>query len=365
MALPIVPSSTFDFGDQAAVDCYYETGQGFLYGRYENPTVRVAERFIADLEQADDAACFGSGMAAISTAVLSSVRAGDRVAAQRELYGGTVALLTHVLPQHGVAVEWLDAAEVAELEARRIAGCKLLYLESPTNPALRIVDLGRAARIGHEAGALVAVDSTFASPILQRPLGLGVDLVIHSATKYLGGHTDLVGGVVAGSKERIERIAQRRRVLGGTMDPFSAFLLVRGMRTLALRVEAQCGGAALVATFLERHPAVERVFYPGLDSHPDRAVAQRQMSGSGGMVAFEVSGGTAAAVRVHDRLKLFSRAASLGGIESLVSIPAKMSHRHLDAAQRRKAGIADGLLRLSIGLEAPEDLIADLEQALR
>ena len=365
MALPIVPSSTYDFADQAGVDQYYETGRGFLYARYENPTVRVAERFVADLEQAEEAACFGSGMAAISTTVLSSVRAGDRVAAQRELYGGTVGLLSQVLPQHGVTVEWLDAAEIAALEPSRIAGCKLLYLESPTNPALRIVDLARAARVGHEAGAIVAVDSTFASPVLQQPIGLGVDLVIHSATKYLGGHTDLVGGVVAGTRERIEPIAKRRRVLGGTMDPFSAFLLVRGMRTLAVRVEAQCRSAALVASFLEQHPAVERVFYPGLESHPDRDVAERQMSGFGAMVAFEVAGGGEAAERVHDRLKLIARAASLGGIESLVSIPARMSHRHLTPEQRKQAGIGDGLLRLSIGLEAPEDLIADLDQALR
>lgn len=365
LALPIVPSSTYDFDDQSAVDRYYESGEGYLYSRYENPTVRVAERFVADLERAEDAACFGSGMAAISTTMLTLVRAGDRVAAQRELYGGTVGLLDQVLPQHGVAVDWLDAAEIAELEPRRIAGCRLLYLESPTNPALRIVDLARAARIGREAGAVVAVDSTFASPILQRPIELGVDLVLHSATKYLGGHSDLVGGVVAGRRDRIETIARRRRLLGGILDPFSAFLLVRGLRTLAVRVEAQVRNAGLVAAFLEQHRAVERVFYPGLESHPDRAVAERQMSGAGAMVSFEVSGGAPAAERAHDRLRLFVRAPSLGGIESLASIPARMSHRHLGPEQRRQAGISDGLVRLSIGLEAPEDLIADLDQALR
>jgi len=365
MAPAIVPSSTFDFEDQAAVDRYYESQIGYVYSRYGNPTVRQAERLVADLEEAEDAACFGSGMAAISTVVLLRVQAGDRIAAQRELYGGTTELLGRVLPGFGVTVTWLGVQELAELTPQRIAGCKLLYLETPTNPTLRIVDLPRAASCAREAGVLVAVDSTFASPILQRPLASGIDLVIHSATKYLGGHTDLIGGVVAGRAAVIEEVARRRRLSGGTMDPFSAFLLLRGMRTLAVRVDAQCGTAETVARFLERHPAVERVHYPGLDSHPDRALAARQMSRFGAMVAFEVAGGEEAAVRFHDRLRLISRAGSLGGIESLISIPAKMSHRHLERAERRAAGIGDGLVRLSVGLEAPDDLIADLDQALR
>ena len=365
IAPAIVPSSTFDFLDQAAVDRYYESGEGFVYSRYGNPTVRQAERFVAELEEAEDAACFGSGMAAISTVVLARVHPGDRIAAQRELYGGAVELLDRVVPQHGVTVEWLDAQAVGALEPRQIAGCKLLYLETPTNPTLRIVDLARAARAAREAGVLVAVDSTFGSPILQRPIASGIDLVIHSATKYLGGHTDLIGGVVAGRAELIREIGRRRRLFGGTMDPFSAFLLLRGMRTLAVRVEAQCRGAEAVARFLEGHPAVERVFYPGLASHPDHELAGRQMSAFGGMVAFVAAGGERSAVRVHDRLRLFARAGSLGGIESLVSIPAKMSHRHLERERRLAAGIEDGLIRLSIGLEAPADLIEDLDQALR
>jgi len=364
MAPAIVPSSTFDFEDQAAVDRYYESRIGYVYSRYGNPTVRQAERLVAELEQADDAACFGSGMAAISTVILLRVHAGDRIAAQRELYGGTTELLNRVLPQYGVGVDWLGVRELSELRPERIAGRKLLFLETPTNPTLRVVDLGRAARCAREAGVLVAVDSTFASPILQRPLASGVDLVVHSATKYLGGHTDLVGGVVAGRADLIDEVTRRRRLSGGTMDPFSAFLLLRGMRTLAVRVEAQCRTAETVAHFLDKHPAVERVHYPGLESHPDHALAERQMSRFGAMISFEVAGGEAAAVGFHDRLRLVSRAGSLGGVESLVSIPAKMSHRHLEPAERRSAGIEDGLVRLSVGLEAADDLIADLDQAL-
>jgi cystathionine beta-lyase/cystathionine gamma-synthase len=211
----------------------------------------------------------------------------------------------------------------------------------------------------------VAVDGTFATPALQRPLSLGLDLVIHSATKYLGGHGDLIGGAVAGSAELVNRITRRRKMLGGIMDPFSAFLLHRGMRTLAVRMESHCRGAAEVANFLEGHPKVERVYYPGLASHPDRDLAARQMSDFGGMVSFVVTGGLAAAVDVHDRLSLFAKAGSLGGTESLVSIPARMSHRALDPATRAKAGVPDGMLRLSVGLEAPRDLVADLEKALR
>ena len=364
LAPVIVPSSTFVFEDQEAVEQYYEHGSGYVYSRYENPTVQLVESGIARLEGAEAAACFGSGMAAISTTLLTLLGAGDRVAAQRELYGGAAGLFEHLLPELGIEVVLLGLDEIAELEPARIRGCRLLYLETPVNPTLRVVDLQRAASAARAAGTTVAVDSTFATPILQRPIEHGVDLVIHSATKYLGGHSDLIGGVVAGADDLVERIKRRRRALGGILDPFSAFLLLRGIRTLAVRMEAHCRGASEVARFLDEDRRVERVLYPGLDGHPDREVVRRQMSGPGGMVSFTVGGGDAGARAVHDRLDLFSRAGSLGGVESLVSIPARMSHRHQDAATRARMGVPDDMLRLSIGLEDPADLIEDLDRAL-
>jgi cystathionine beta-lyase/cystathionine gamma-synthase len=363
LAPPIVTSSTFGFENQASIDHYFESGEGYVYSRYGNPTVRETERLLAALEGAENAVCFGSGMAAITTTFLSLVKAGERVAAQRELYGGTIEFLETLSADMGVDVVWLDRADLDRLAPERLTGCRVLFLETPTNPSLRIVDLDRVSAVGRLAGAIVVVDGTFATPALQRPLSLGVDLVVHSATKYLGGHGDLIGGAVAGSAELVSSIARRRKMLGGTMDPFSAFLLHRGMRTLAVRMEAHCEGAAEIAKFLEDHSKVERVFYPGLASHPDRELAARQMSGFGGMVSFVVAGGAEAAADLHDRLSLFSKAGSLGGTESLVSIPARMSHRALDPATRAKAGVSDGMLRLSVGLEASRDLVADLTQA--
>lgn len=364
LAPVIVPASTFGLAGHAAVERYFETGQGYVYSRNENPTVRQVEQFLAQLEGGREAALFASGMAAISTLFLTFVGAGGRVAAQRALYGGTVDLLRNVLPALGVEVHWLDPERLARIEAADLAGCSLLFLETPINPTLRLVDLSRAAAAAREAGTPVVVDSTFATPALQRPLALGVDLVVHSATKYLGGHSDLLGGAVVGGADLVQRVYRRRRSLGGTMDPFTAFLLHRGMRTLAVRMEAHCRGAEAVARFLAGHDRVESVHYPGLPDHPDHDLARRQMDGFGGMVSFTVRGRTAAAEQVHDRLELFARAGSLGGVESLVSIPARMSHRRLSEEERERVGVPSRLLRLSVGLESPTDLIADLDRAL-
>ena len=365
LAPVIVPAATFGFPSQQAIEEYYETRDGHLYGRYGNPTVDQAARLVAELEGAERAVMFASGMAAISTTVLAlTVGSRRRIAAQEGLYGGTAELLLHLLPGMGVEVIWLGVEELRRLDPARLEGCGLLYLETPTNPALRLVDLRAAAAAAREAGVPVVVDSTFATPILQRPVELGCDLVLHSATKYLGGHNDLVGGAVAGSASLLARIDEHRRILGGVLDPFPAFLLMRGMRTLPLRMEAHCRGAMEVAQLLARHANVEQVHYPGLPDHPDHELAAGQMSGFGGMVSFTTRGGGEAAVRVHDRLRLFSRAGSLGGVESLVSIPARMSHRHLDAETRARMGAPDHMIRLSVGLEAPGDLVADLQQAL-
>ncbi len=364
IAPPIVTASTFAFSSQQEVESYYDKRRGWLYSRYENPTVRAAERFLAGLEGTDDAALFASGMAAVSPTVLALVRSGERIVAQRELYGGTVALLREVVPRFAIEIEWLGLDDIARLEPARLAGCRMLWLESPTNPALRVVDLAAAAKAAHAAGALAVVDGTFATPALQRPIELGCDVVVHSGTKYLGGHSDVTAGAVAAKGELIAAIAAARRSLGGTADPFAAFLLQRGMRTLAVRMSAHGEGAAAVARFLEGHRKVRRVHYPGLASHEDHAIARRQMSGFGGMVSFEVEGGGVAAERVHDRLRLFAKAASLGGVESLVSIPSRMSHRGLRGADLSSAGVTPGMLRLSVGLESPADLVEDLSQAL-
>ncbi len=364
LAPPIVTASTFAFSSQEDVETYYTSGRGWLYSRYGNPTVRAAERLLADLEGAEEAALFSSGMAAISTTVLALVRSGERVAAQRELYGGTVGLLRDVLPSLGIETTWLGLDEITSLAPDRLAGCRLLWVESPTNPALRILDLAAAARTARAAGVLAVVDGTFATPALQQPLAMGCDLVVHSGTKYLGGHGDLTAGAVAGRRDLVDRIAASRRALGGIADPFAAFLLQRGMRTLAVRMEAHEQGASAVARALQGHPKVRRVHWPGLCDHPDHALARRQMAGFGGMVSFEVEGGAVEAERVHDRLRLFAKAASLGGVESLVSIPARVSHRGLDPAELERSGVSPGMLRLSVGLESPKDLVADLLEAL-
>jgi cystathionine beta-lyase/cystathionine gamma-synthase len=364
LAAPIVSASTFEFDSQNGIEAYYSQGRGYLYSRYENPTVRCAEKALAALEDAEDAAAFASGMAAISTTILALARSGDTIAAQRQLYGGTASLLRELLPDLGIRVMWFDAHEIAAVDPDEIRGCSIVFVETPTNPTLRIVDLERVARSAHSAGALCVVDATFATPALLSPIRLGCDLVVHSATKYLGGHSDLTAGAVAGRSTLVSRIAHRRRMLGGCLDPFAAFLLQRGMRTLAVRMEAAERGAEAVARALADHPRVERVHWPGLSSHPDHALARDQMRGFGAMVTFEVRGGAAAAQAVHDRLEVFVRAASLGGVESLVSIPARMSHRALEETDLARSGITAGMLRLSVGLESPDDLVADLERAL-
>jgi cystathionine beta-lyase/cystathionine gamma-synthase len=269
-----------------------------------------------------------------------------------------------VLPEWGFEVETASRDELAGLGADRLRDVALIYLETPTNPALRLVDLAAVASSARGAGVPTLVDSTFASPMVQRPATLGIDLVMHSATKYLGGHGDLMGGVICGSDDLVGRIAGRRRLLGGVMDSFSAFLLLRGLRTLAVRHAAQQASAMEIARFLDTHPRVESVAYPGLPGHPDHALARRQMDGFGAMVSFRVAGGVDAARLTHDRLELFHRSGSLGSVESLVSIPALMSHRNVGRAELEAVGVSPGLLRLSIGLESSADLIADLDRAL-
>lgn len=360
----VVPATAFEFVDQAQVDRRFDGEAGWLYARYGSPTVDDAERFVAALEGAEACVSFASGMAAVATVMLTLSGAGRTVAVQRELYGGTVEIASTVLPALGIAVRWIERDEVGSLEASRLDGCDLLWIETPVNPTLRVVDVQAAARACSAAGVPLVVDGTFATPIAQRSLALGASLSMHSATKYMGGHGDLTAGVVSGPARLVDRVRARRRVLGGILGPFNAFLLHRGLRTLALRIEACSATATRIAGHLARHERVLAVNHPSLPGHPDAATIARQMSLAGGMLSFRVAGGAAAAHAVHDRLRLFARVGTLGGIESSVSVPARMSHRHLEAGARRAAGIADDLLRLSIGLERAEDLIEDLERAL-
>lgn len=364
LAPPIVTASAHAFADQAAVDAYYSGDGSFIYSRYENPTVVAAERLLATLEGAEDAALFASGMAAISTTLLALLRRGERIVAQRDLYGGTSVFLTRVLPDFDIDVELLGLDEIASLRPEDLRATRVLLLESPTNPCMRLVDLRRASEVARAAGVTSIVDATFATPACLRPIGLGCDLVLHSATKYLGGHGDVTAGACAGSAAIVERVKMRRRSLGGVADAFSAFLVQRGLRTLAVRMAAHGRGAEHLARALESHPKVRRVLWPFLEGHRDHALAREQMLGPPGMLTLELDTDAAGTVRVHDALQLFVRASTLGGVESLVSIPARASHRFLTDDEKSRAGITPSMLRLSVGLESPDDLLADVHAAL-
>jgi len=362
---PIAQTSTFAFASSAELRrCLDGDPALYEYSRDANPTLDELEEAIAALEGAEAGLVLASGMAAISTAVMSLVRAGDEVLASSSLYGGTLRLLTQVLPRFSVTARLLPAAElpgVGELAGER---SRLLIVESPTNPTLEVVDLEATCRAAHARGLVVVVDNTFASPMLQQPLALGADIVMHSLTKALAGHSDLIGGALVGSRARIDAAHATMKVLGGCLDPHAAFLALRGLRTLQLRVERQCRSALALARHFEGHRALRRVIYPGLPSHPGHATARRQMKAFGGILTLELAGGLEAACRFYDRLQVVARAASLGGVESLASLPVLSSHHGLPEAALRAAGIDPGMVRLSIGIEDEGDLVADVEQAL-
>ncbi len=364
VATPIVRSSTFTFSDTAEMKRWAEgRSPAYIYTRYGNPTLAVAEEKLAGLEHAEAAVVTASGMAAISSALLGVLDAGDELIATRRLYGGTYRLMRDVLPRQGIRVHFVEG----DLDGvERLVGPKTraLYVETPTNPTLQLVDLEKAARLARRHRLVSIADNTFASPLLQKPLERGFDMVVHSTTKALGGHSDLLGGVVAGSRRWVDQARKMVIYLGGCMDPDGAFLLIRGIKTAELRVARQCQTALAVARFLERHPKVARVHYPGLPSHPQHRLARRQMSDFGSMLAFDMKGGLGAARRVCDRARLFLLAASLGGVESLVVLPVFTSHYKMSREELRAAGVSPGTVRVSIGLEDARDLIADLKQAL-
>ena len=362
---PIVCAATYTFRDRAEIADHFEGRiEREEYGRYGNPTVRAAEKKIAALDGAEDAALFGNGMAAVTTALLALVKGGQHVILTSDCYRRTRQLVTAFLARFGVESTLVPPGDLAALEAAiRPGRTRLLVTESPTNPYLRVADLPAYAAVARRHRVKLLVDSTFATPINQRPLELGADLVLHSATKYLGGHNDLLAGSLSGKADLIAGLRDLRGVLGTVLDPHSAYLLIRGLKTLDLRVTRQNGSALRIARFLEAHPDVERVFYPGLESHPDHAVAGAQMSGFGGVVSFIVAGGLDGAGRFVDAVTLPLIAPSLGGVESLIEQPALMSFYELTSDERRAIGIEEGLVRLSVGVEDADDLIADLEAA--
>jgi len=362
---PIVCAATYTFRDRAEIADHFEGRiEREEYGRYGNPTVRAAEKKIAALDGAEDAALFGNGMAAVTTALLALVKGGQHVILTSDCYRRTRQLVTAFLARFGVESTLVPPGDLAALEAAiRPGRTRLLVTESPTNPYLRVADLPAYAAVARRHRVKLLVDSTFATPINQRPLELGADLVLHSATKYLGGHNDLLAGSLSGKADLIAGLRDLRGVLGTVLDPHSAYLLIRGLKTLDLRVTRQNASALRIARFLEAHPDVERVFYPGLESHPDHAVAGAQMSGFGGVVSFIVAGGLDGAGRFVDAVTLPLIAPSLGGVESLIEQPALMSFYELTSDERRAIGIEEGLVRLSVGVEDADDLIADLEAA--
>jgi cystathionine beta-lyase/cystathionine gamma-synthase len=362
LSTPIYQTSTFEVTDNDEQVRAVPTDQ--FYTRYGNPTNTVAEAAIAGLEGTDAALLFASGMGAITTTIFALLKAGDHIVAQRDIYGGTTKFLSQWLPKLGIETTFVDTIQYEQYEPAIRPNTKLLYLESPTNPTLQIADLHKAVAIAKRQSLITMIDSTLATPINQRPAEFGIDLVMHSGTKYFGGHCDLICGILAGRHELVEQIHATRTILGGTMDPHAAWLLLRGIKTLAVRVQRQNESALRIAQFLAKHGKVRRVYYPFEESHPQRALATEQMRGGGGLLSFEVDGTGQDARRLTESLHLFNLAPSLGGVESLVCLPVLTSHAMISPQQRETMGVSDRLIRLSVGIENIDDLIADLEQAL-
>ena len=368
LTTPIVQTSTYTFGDTAEIlDFMQHKADGHRprdeYGRYSNPTQSAAEAKIAALEGGEKALLFASGMAAITTTMLTLLSGGDHLIMIRDCYRRTREFGSTFLPRWGIEVTQVPIDRPHELDAAIRPNTRLIMSETPTNPYLRVMDLPHMVRVAGKHGILTAIDSTFASPVNMRPLELGIDLVIHSASKYLGGHNDLLAGAIIGEKELLDDIENTRGVLGGVADPHNAYLLIRGLKTLELRVQRQNENGQRVAEYLQAHPAVERVYYPGLPSHPDHEIARRLMNGFGGVVSFEVKGGKEATSRFIDALQLPYIGPTLGGVESIAQQQALFIS--LNEQERRASGIADNLVRYALGIENTTDLIADLEQALK
>jgi cystathionine gamma-lyase len=355
--VPIYATSTYT---QAAPGQH----KGYEYSRTGNPTRAALEACLAALEGGERGLAFASGLAATTAVFSAHLKPGDEVAAAADLYGGTFRLLERVFKPWGLVAHYTDDPSPAGFEKIISPATKMVWIETPTNPLLQIVDIAAIARLAKKANALLAVDNTFASPYLQQPIAVGADLVVHSTTKYLGGHSDVVGGAVIGRKDLLQPVAFYQNAAGGVPGPFDAFLTLRGIKTLAVRMDRHCQNARKLAAWLMEQPRVDRVFYPGLPHHPGHELAKRQMRDFGGMISIRLKGGKDAALKFMTRTKLFSLAESLGGVESLVCHPATMTHASIPADIRQARGIDDGLVRLSVGIEDVEDLQEDLRQAL-
>ena len=362
---PVFNTSTYVFKNMQELRDYVKGDDSlYLYSRYTNPTVEACETKLAALEGGQKCLVTSSGQAAASSAVFGILRKGDHLVATPTLYGGVFSLLSEIVPGTGLEVSFADSPSIEDVKKAIRPETKVIYTESPTNPNMTLVDLKAVAELAHENDAVMMVDNTFATPINQNPLELGADVVIHSGTKYLGGHSDLVCGAIVGAHENMRKIFEYRKTIGTNLDPHACFMLLRGMKTLALRVEKQNANAMAVATHLEKHSKVRNVRYPGLESSPYHEMARKQMRGFGGMICFEIDGGLDAVGKVIEEMKIFIHATSLGGVESLVSIPVLTSHISYSKEELKRADVNDGMIRLSCGIEDPLDLIEDLERAL-
>jgi cystathionine gamma-synthase len=363
--VPVVYSAAYGYPD---VDAWLEVAlgrkPGHIYSRNTNPTVHAFEEKVRLLEGAEAATSFASGMAAISNTLFTLLSPGDRVVSVKDTYGGTNKIFTEFLPRFNIQVALCDTIDHEQIEAEIAPGCRVVYLETPTNPTLKVIDIARLAEAGHKEGAVVVADNTFATPINQSPLELGADLVIHSATKFLGGHADALGGLVCGDAQRIGQIFHYREITGAVLDPMAAYLLIRGLKTLHLRIRQQNESALKIARWLQAQPAVAAVFYPGLETHTHHDIARRQMRGYGGVLSFMLRGGFEAVKGVLPRLRFAHRAANLGAVETVAGPPATTSHVECTPEERQAMGIPEGLIRYSVGIEDTDDLIADLTGAL-
>ncbi len=363
---PIYQTSTFKFRDaDHGARCFSGEEKGYIYTRLGNPTIEDLEVTIAELENGYASLAVASGMAAVNTVYLTVLGAGDHMVSHNALYGPSRAIMEKLYPKYGIESTFIDATKIEEIEKAIQPNTKLLYLETPANPTIGITDLKAATELAHKHGIMVCVDNTFCSPYLQRPIEFGVDIVLHSMTKFINGHADIVAGVViAKEKEVFDELKYVMTNMGFNMDPHQAYLVRRGLKTLAIRIERAQENAIKVADYLEAHPKVEWVLYPGLKSHPQYELGKKQMDGPGAMISFGVNGGYEAGKKVMDNVKLALLAVSLGGIETLIQHPASMTHSKLSKEAKLSAGITDGLVRLAIGIEDVEDIISDLDQAL-
>lgn len=362
---PIFQTSTYFFPTKDPVTWEGEVPDGtYIYLRYGNPTERAVTDKLARMEGAEKGMLFSSGMAAISTTLLTYLGKGDHIVSVEDVYGGSFNLMQNAFPKMGIDVTLVDSTDTQQIIDSLTDRTKVLYLESPTNPLLKLTDIPTVTRAAHEAGVMVIIDNTFATPVNQNPIQMGVDLVIHSCTKYLNGHSDVLAGAVVGPARDMEAIWNKRIVFGGAPDPLASFLLLRGMRTLVIRMKKHSENGRAVAEFLEDHPKVDRVYYPGLESHPQHSLARKLLRDFGGMVSFDVNGSRSDAEKVLRSFELFAMATSLGGVESLASMPLNSSHYALSPEERARMGIKDQLIRLSVGIEDIEDLKGDLDNAL-